>query len=147
MELRAPLVIRWAPRGTQWKVEGVDRAALKDPACCNKFKLALRAIRSPPWCMSVDEHERFAAGAVCKAAKAAFGAPSKHPRREHIDDMHHGGDRMALKASLNLLQQAGSLRAARSTPSTFHWVPRGAHLITKGVHCGARRLGPWRPGV
>ena len=32
--LRVSLAIRWAPRGTQWKVEGVDRAALNDPACC-----------------------------------------------------------------------------------------------------------------
>ena len=62
--LRAPLVIRWAPRGTQWKVEGVDCAALKDPVCCSKFRCALRAIKSPPWPMSVDEHGRFAAGAV-----------------------------------------------------------------------------------
>ena len=30
--LRATFVIRWAPRGTQWKAEGVDSAALKDPA-------------------------------------------------------------------------------------------------------------------
>ena len=35
--------------------------------------------------MSVDEHERFAAGAVRQAAKAAFGAPARRPRREHID--------------------------------------------------------------
>ena len=83
--LRAPLVIRWAPRSTKWRVEGDDRAALKDPVCCSKFKCALRAIKPPPWAMSVDEHERFAAGAVCKAAKVAFGAPAKRPRREHID--------------------------------------------------------------
>ena len=82
---RAPLVIRWAPRGAQWKVEGVDRAALKYPVCCSKFKCALGAIKSPPWSMSVDEHGRFAAGAVRKAAKVAFGAPVKRPRREHID--------------------------------------------------------------
>ena len=30
--LPAALVIRWAPRSTQWRVEGIDRAALKDPA-------------------------------------------------------------------------------------------------------------------
>ena len=83
--LRAPLVIRWAPRGAQWRVEGVDRAALKDLACCSKFKSALRAIRPPPWAMSVDEHEGYASGAVCKAAKAAFGAPARRPCREHID--------------------------------------------------------------
>ena len=59
--LRTTLVIRWAPRGTQWKAEGVDRAAIRDPVCCSKFKRALRSIRSPPWAMSVDEHERFAA--------------------------------------------------------------------------------------
>ena len=47
VELRAPLVIRWAPRGTQWKVEGVDRAALKDPACCSRFKLALGHSAAP----------------------------------------------------------------------------------------------------
>ena len=82
--LRAPLVIRWAPRGTQWRVEGVDRAAFKDLACCCKFKSALRAIQPPPWAMSVDGHERYAAGAMCRAAKAAFGAPARHPRREHI---------------------------------------------------------------
>ena len=86
MLLRVGLAIRWAPRGAQWKVEGVDRAALKDPACCNKFKEALRSIRPPPWSMSVDEHERFAASAVCRAAKTAFGSPAKRPRREHIDD-------------------------------------------------------------
>ena len=83
--LRAPLVIRWAPRGAQWRVEGVGRAALKDPACCRKFKSALRAIQPAPRAMSVDDHERYAAGAVCKAAKAAFGALAGHPRREHID--------------------------------------------------------------
>ena len=83
--LRTTLVIRWAPRGTQWKAEGVDRTALKDPECCRKFKHALRGIKSPPWAMSVDEHERFAASAVCKAARAAFGAPAKHPRKEHVD--------------------------------------------------------------
>ena len=80
--LRAPLVIRWAPRGTQWRVEGVDCAALKDSACCSKFMSTLRATQPPPWAMSVDGRERFAAGAVCKAA---FGAPAGHPRREHID--------------------------------------------------------------
>ena len=83
--LHAPLVIRWALRSTQWRVEGVDRAALKDPVCCSNLKCALRAIKPPPWSMSVDEHERFAAGAVCKAAKVAFGAPARRPRREHID--------------------------------------------------------------
>ena len=83
--LRTSLVIRWAPRGTQWKAEGVDRAALKDPECCLKFRCALRNIKSPPWDMSVDEHERFAAGAVCKAARAAVGAPARHPRKEHVD--------------------------------------------------------------
>ena len=83
--LRAPLVIRWAPRGTQWKAEGVDRAALKDPECCHKFKCALRDIRPPPWSMSVDEHERFAASAACKAARAALGAPARHPCKEHVD--------------------------------------------------------------
>ena len=31
--LRFGLAIRWAPRGAQWQVEGVDRAALKDTAC------------------------------------------------------------------------------------------------------------------
>ena len=56
--LHVSLAIRWAPRGAQWKVEGVDRAALKDPACCSKFKDALRAIKSPPWSMFVDVHER-----------------------------------------------------------------------------------------
>ena len=45
---------------------------------------------------------------------------------------------MALKASLNLLQQAGSLREARFTPSTFHWVPRGAHLMARGA-CSSTR--------
>ena len=59
--LRVSLAIKWAPHGAQWKVEGVDRAALKDPACCNKFKEALRSIKAPPWSMFVDEHERFAA--------------------------------------------------------------------------------------
>ena len=83
--LPALVVIRWAPRSTQWRVEGVDRAALKDPVYCCKFTSALRAIKPPPWAMSVDEHERYAAGAVCKAAKAAFGAPARRPRREHID--------------------------------------------------------------
>ena len=38
--LRAPLVIRWAPRSTQWRVEGVDRAALRGLVCCSKFKCA-----------------------------------------------------------------------------------------------------------
>ena len=65
-------------------MEGVDRAALKDPARCSKFKCALRAIKPPPWAMPVDEHERFAAGAVCKAAKVAFGAPARRPRRGHV---------------------------------------------------------------
>ena len=84
--LRVSLAImRWAPRGAQWKVEGVDRAALKDPACCNKVKDALRSIKPPPWSMSVDEHERFAASAVRRAAKTAFGSPAKRPRRELID--------------------------------------------------------------
>ena len=83
--LRFNLAIRWAPHGTQWKVEGVDRAALKDPACCYKFKVALRAVKPPPWSMSADEHERFAASAVRRAAKAAFGSPANRPRREHID--------------------------------------------------------------
>ena len=90
VELRVPLAIRWAPRGTQWKVDGVDRASLRDPDCCSRFKLALRAIRPPPWCMSVDEHERSTASAVCKAAKVAFGAPTKHPRREYIDERAWG---------------------------------------------------------
>ena len=35
--------------------------------------------------MSVDEHERFAASAVRRAAKIAFGSPAKCPHREHID--------------------------------------------------------------
>ena len=83
--LRVSLAIRWARRGTQWKVEGVDRAALKDPACCSKFKVALKAIKPPPWSLSVDEHERFAASAVRRAARVAFGAPARRPRREHID--------------------------------------------------------------
>ena len=83
--LRVSLAIRWAPRGAQWKVESVDRAALKDPTCRSKFKVALGAIKSPPWSMSVDGHERFAASAVRRAAKAAFGSPAKRPRREHID--------------------------------------------------------------
>ena len=83
--IRVGLAIRWAPRGAQWKVEGVDRAALKDPACCNKFKEDLRSIMPPPWSMSVDGHERFAASAVRRAAKSAFGSPAKRPRREHTD--------------------------------------------------------------
>ena len=37
--------------------------------------------------MSVDEHERFAASAVRRAAKSAFGSPAKRPCREHIDDV------------------------------------------------------------
>ena len=41
--LRAPLALR----STQWRVEGVDRAALKDPVCCCKFKSALGAINRP----------------------------------------------------------------------------------------------------
>ena len=45
--LRVRLAVRWAPRGAQWKVEGVDRAALKDPACCSRFKAALRSIKPP----------------------------------------------------------------------------------------------------
>ena len=45
----------------------------------------LKAIKSFPWAMSVDGHGRYAAGAVCQAAKAAFGAPARRPRREHID--------------------------------------------------------------
>ena len=84
--LRVRLAVRWAPRGAQWKVEGVDRAALKDPACCSRFKEALKSIKPPLWSMSVDEHERFASSAVRRAAKAAFGTPAKRPPREHIDD-------------------------------------------------------------
>ena len=77
---------RWAPRDAQWKVDGVDRATLKDPVCCSRFTEALRSIKPHLWSMSVDEHERFAASAVRRAAKSAFGAPAKRPRREHIDD-------------------------------------------------------------
>ena len=40
---------------------------------------------APLWPLSVDEHERFAASAVRRAAKVAFGAPARRPRREHID--------------------------------------------------------------
>ena len=68
------------------EVEGVDRAALKDLACCSRFKAALRSIKPPLWSVSVDEHERFASSVVRRAAKAAFGTPAKRPRREHIDD-------------------------------------------------------------
>ena len=39
----------------------------------------------PQWSLSADEHERFAASAVRRAAKVAFGAPARRPRREHID--------------------------------------------------------------
>ena len=84
--LRVPLVVRRAPIGTQWKAKGVDRAALRDPECCLRFKSALRDIKPPPWDMSVDEHERFASDAVCRAARTAFGPPAKHPLKEHVDD-------------------------------------------------------------
>ena len=73
-------------QGARLKVEGVSRAALKDPACCDRFKVALRAIRPPLWSMSVDDHEQYAAGAVRQAARSAFGKPARRPRREHIDD-------------------------------------------------------------
>ena len=43
-------------------------------------------IRDSPWDVSVDEHERFASDAVCQAARAAFGPPARHPRKEHVDD-------------------------------------------------------------
>ena len=62
--LHADLVIRWAPHGAQWKAEGVDRAALQDPVRCDKFKCALKNIKPPPWSISVNDHERFAASAV-----------------------------------------------------------------------------------
>ena len=60
-------------------------------------------------------------------------------------DMHQGGGRIALKASLNLLQQAGSLRDARSTPSTFHWVPRGAHLMARGTRSSTKKWSSQSP--
>ena len=54
---------------------------------CDRFKVALRSIRPPLWSVSVSvEHERYAASAVRRAARSAFGTPAKRPRMEHIDD-------------------------------------------------------------
>ena len=135
--LRVSLAIRWAPRGTQWKVEGVDRAALKDPACCYKFKVALRAIKPPPWSMFVDEHERFAASAVRRAAKAAFGSPAKRPRREHIDGVAWAliCDRRTVKTWRRERRVSAATRDVRS-PWSDPRPPVGVHVgIQPGRFC------------
>ena len=140
--LRAPLVIRWAPRGTQWRVEGVDRAALKGPACCSKFKSALRAIQPPSWAMSVDGHERYAAGAVCKATKAAFGAPAIGT---------HAGDTLAVQLGPSFA--TGALSRHGAAKDVF--LPsRGALLLgtppaLSGCSCGPQAgaaLRSWHVG-
>ena len=76
--------------------------------------------------MSVDEHERFAAGAVCQAAKVAFGAPARRPRREHIDCAAWAliCDRRAVKTWCR----------ERLPPRGVLFL--GAHLVLSGCSCG-----------
>ena len=77
----------WSSGGRHAAPSGEWRALTVPPSRTLRVVVSsspLRAIQPPPWAI-VDEHGRYAAGAVCRAAKAAFGAPARHPRREHID--------------------------------------------------------------
>ena len=92
-----------------------------------------------------------AASSMCSLRGRLAGVPKAAlaARRTALDanlscsstDMDHRGGLIDLKASLNLLQQAGSFKAARSTPSTFHWAaaPRGAHLIARRTRSATRK--------
>ena len=87
-------------------------------------------------------------GCLAGAPKAALAALHTAPAAYcswSSTDMAQGGGRMALSALLNLLQHAGSLRAARPTPSTRHWVPCDAHLMTKGARSATRKWSSQSP--
>ena len=141
VSLTAHFVVKLAPQSTRWRVGGVDRAALIDPVRCASFQEAVRSIPPVPWHVSVDEHERSAASAVCAAAKVAFGLPSRHPRKEYVDppawDLIR--DRRTVKMWCRERRAPAASRGLRSpTTPTAAFVCEWAALRLDGLALGQR---------